>query len=114
MRKLVSSILAALLLSTASVSVALACDGHDKDKTAATEKKAPAHVASATFKVEGMHCAGCADKVRTGLTANAAIMKVDAKAESGRVTVWFDADKLDATKVAKLISDLGYKASAEV
>src|SRR5262245_45032423 len=116
MRKLVSALAAAFLLSTASVSVALACDGHDKDKdkTSATEKKpAPAHVATASFKVEGMHCDGCADKVRTGLASASGIVKVDVSVADHRVTVQYDADKLDVAKVAKMISDLGYKAAAE-
>ncbi len=117
MRKLISALAAALLLSTSGLSVALACDGHDKDKdkTSASEKKAPApaHVATASFKVEGMHCDGCADKVRSGLATKAGIVKVEVSVANKRVIVQYDADKLDVAKVAKLISDLGYKAAAE-
>ena len=105
---------AALLLNTASVSVALACDGHDKDKAASAEAKPmPAHVATASFKVEGMHCAGCADKVKSGLASAAGIVSVDISVADKRVTVKYDADKLDVAKVAKLIDGLGYKAAAE-
>jgi copper chaperone len=114
MRNLISALAATAFLSTAGVSAALACDGHDKDKPAASEKApAPAHVATASFKVEGMHCDGCADKVRTGLAGKEGIVKVEVSVANKRVTVSFDADKLDVAKVAKLISDLGYKAAAE-
>jgi copper chaperone len=118
MRKLFASALcalsAAMLLSTASVSVALACDGHDKDKAASAEAKpTPAHVATASFKVEGMHCAGCADKLKSGLAATAGVMSADVSVADKRVTVKYDADKLDVAKIAKLIDGLGYKAAAE-
>jgi len=114
MRKLISALAAALLLSTASVPVALACDGHDKDKNAAAEKKpAPAKVATASFKVEGMHCDGCADKVKSGLASKEGIVEVLVSVADKRVTVKYDVAKLDVAKVAKLIGDLGYKAAAE-
>jgi copper chaperone len=115
MRKTISALATALLLSTVSVPAALACDGHKTKEAAAPTKAAPApaHVATASFKVEGMHCDGCADKVRTGLASAAGIVKVEVSVADKRVTVSYDADKLDVAKVAKLIDGLGYKAAAE-
>jgi copper chaperone CopZ len=114
MRKLISAFAAALLLTTSGVSVAFACD-HDKDKDKTSEKNAPApaHVATATFKVEGMHCDGCADKVKNGLAAAPGIVGVDVDVANKSVRVKYNPDKLDVAKIAKLISDLGYKAAAE-
>jgi len=97
----------------AGVSAALACEGHDKPAAAQNKGPAPAHVATASFKVDGMTCEGCAGKVKNGLTAQAGIVKVEISLADKRVTVSYDADKLDVAKVAKLISDLGYKAAAE-
>jgi len=113
MRKLISALAAAALISTTGLSVAVACEGHNK--AAATDKKAPApaRVATATFKVEGMHCDGCADKVKAGLASSKGIVDVIASSANKSVTVKYDADLLDVSKVAKLISDLGYKAVAE-
>jgi copper chaperone CopZ len=112
MRKILAAFAASLLLSTASLPAALACEGHDK---VASEKKAPApaHVATASFRVEGMHCDGCADKVKNGLAATTGIVEVVVSVADKRVTVKYDSDRLDVAKVAKLIGDLGYKAAAE-
>jgi mercuric ion binding protein len=111
---LASSLLAgALSFSTA----ALACPGHEKEKTAETDGQkgpAPAHVATATFKVDGMHCSGCADHVKEALNKVNGVYKVDVKVADHRVIVSWDADKTTAEKVAKAISEAGYPAAAEV
>lgn len=112
MRKIVTALAAAAFLFAAAPQVADACEGHGKS----AEKKAkdaPKNMASASFKVEGMHCDGCADKVKAGLAGKDGIVEVSVAVADKRVTVKYDADKLDISKVAKLIADLGYKATAE-
>jgi copper chaperone CopZ len=59
-----------------------------------------------------MSCDGCGEKVRTALAQTAGVVKVDVKVADKRITVDYDADKLTADKIAKIISDLGYPASA--
>ena len=115
MRKLIfSSALASVLALSTAVPAAFACDDHEnKDKAAEKKGPRPAHVATASFKVEGMHCDGCADKVKAGLASAAGIVKVEVSVANKRVTVAYDSDRLDVAKVAKLIGDLGYKAAAE-
>jgi len=113
MRKLVSALAMAALVSTSGLSVALACEGHGKPGQAEKGKEKPAKMATASFKVEGMHCDGCADKVKNGLAAKAGVWKVEVSVANKRVTVQYDADKLDGAKAAKLISEPGYKAAAE-
>jgi periplasmic mercuric ion binding protein len=111
------SVTAALLLacSFGAPSIADACPGKKGAHQAEKDKKkdAPARVASASFHVTGMSCDGCGEKVRTALAQTAGIVKVDVKVADKRITVDYDADKLTADKIAKLISDLGYPASAE-
>ncbi len=117
MRKLTNvfaAFAAAALISTTGMSVALACEGHDKAGTAEKKKETPAKVATASFKVEGMHCDGCADKVKGGLAAKDGIVSVKVDVAAKEVTVTYDVAKLDVAKIAKLIGELGYKAAAEV
>lgn len=108
MRKLITIILAGLL--TFTTGAAIACEGHGGGDGAKQEKKQPKKVATATFQVDGMHCGGCAEKVKKALDANAAIVKVDVKVADKRVTVDYDAEKLNPEQIAKLITDLGYPA----
>ncbi len=108
------SLAAAALAMTTAVPTVLACEGKDGAKNAKQAEKAPAaRLASATFRVEGMHCGGCGDKVRATLTAKGGIIKVDVKQADKRITVEYDADKWTPAQIAKIISELGYKATAE-
>jgi copper chaperone CopZ len=109
---LASSVLAGVL---SFASLAVACPDHDKEATAQTEDKgpAPAHLTTTAFHVNGMHCEGCGDHIREALNKVKGVYKVDVKMADHRVIVSFDADKLSAEKVAKLISDAGYTAAAE-
>jgi copper chaperone len=91
----------------------LACPGHNKEKQADKEKAAPKKLASATFRVDGMHCEGCSEKVKTALGAKDGIVKVLVTLESKRITVDYDAAKLTVDQIAKMITELGYKATAE-
>ena len=112
MLKIFTAFAAAALLTTATPRLTDACEGHDK-KGKAEEKKLPSHMSTASFKVEGISCDGCADKVKSGLAAKDGIVKVEVATASARVTVQYDADKLDVGKIAKMLTDMGYKATAE-
>jgi copper chaperone CopZ len=112
---LMTAFVAAALLATAAPRLANACGGDDdKAPPAPTAKKAtPKHAAVAAFKVDGMHCDGCAAKVKNGLLAKDGVVEVNVSMGDHRVTVKYDADKLDTAKIAKMISEIGYKATAE-
>lgn len=99
-----------------AIAPASACPGKDKEQTAKAEPKQDAIPASATtavFKVDGMHCGGCGDNIKTALAKAGGVYKVDVKSADKRVTVSFDATKISADKIAKIISEAGYPASAE-
>lgn len=116
MSKKISVVLASSLLSAVfSFSTATACKDHDKKEEAAETqaKPAPAKLATASFRVDGMHCEGCAGHVKEALNKVQGVYKIEVKVADHRVVVSFDADKLTAEKVAKAISDAGYPAAAE-
>src|SRR6478672_2681753 len=116
-RYIVSGILAALVSLSLATSTASACDGKDEHKgnvkAPITKKEDVKQLASATFKVDGMHCEGCSDKVKTALNGTAGVVQVDIKLADHTVAVQYDATKLSPEKIAKIISDLGYKAAAQ-
>lgn len=107
-----SSFLAVALMSAAP---AMACPEHEKTAKA-EDKPAPtnAQVTTAVFRVEGMHCAGCADHVKEALAKAGGVVKVEVKTADKKVMVTFEPSKITAEKIAKMISDAGYPASAEV
>ena len=107
-----SSVLAVGLLAYTPAS---ACDGKEKAAKAEQKQAAPAgQVATATFRVDGMHCAGCGDHVKEALAKASGVMKVEVKTADKRVVVSFDAAKINAEKIAKIITEAGYPAAAEV
>ncbi len=119
--KLKMALASSLLASVLAIGSAFACDGKEHDqgqgKNARSDKPAPtvlaANVAAVNVKVSGMHCEGCADKIKSGLAKIDGIMNVDVKVADGLVAVKYDKSKTTAGKIAKAISELGYKAAAE-
>jgi copper chaperone CopZ len=109
MKKSLVSALAAGLLSVAPLSAAVACPGHEEAKA----PKAAQHLASATFAVTGIKDANAA-RLKTALLKTTGIAKVDVQVTARRVIVAFDKDKLTVEQVAKIITQLGYPAAAEV
>ncbi|HKA86110.1 MAG TPA: heavy-metal-associated domain-containing protein [Haliangiales bacterium] len=112
-----SSLAAGLLASVLAIGSAFACDGKEHEKNARSDKPAPtvlaANVMAVNVKVSGMHCEGCADKIKAGLAKLDGIVNVDVKVADGLVAVKYDKTKTTAEKIAKAINELGYKAAAE-
>ncbi len=98
-----------------SVSAALACPPAADTSKEEPKKQMPVKTAAAaTFKVDGMHCGGCADRVKSVLDKTDGIISVEVALADKKVKVNYDAAKLSPEKIAKMISDLGYPANAEV
>jgi len=74
----------------------------------------PASAITASFRVTGMHCAGCEDHVREALNKLDGVYKVDVKMSDKRVTVAFDKTKVSAEAITKAMNDAGFQANAEV
>jgi copper chaperone CopZ len=60
------------------------------------------------LKVDGMHCPSCEALVAEDVGEIAGVKKVLASHKDGTVTVQYDG-KIDAEKVKKAITGLGYK-----
>jgi len=109
---------ASSILALGLAGSALACPGHESEKTTKNEAKSdvavPASAVTASFRVSGMHCAGCEDHVREALNTLKGIYKVDVKMADKRVVVSFDKSKVTADAIAKAIAGAGFEASAEV
>lgn len=109
--------LASSVLAFAFAGAALACPGHDDEKTVKNDVKespVPASATTASFRVSGMHCEGCESSVREALNKLNGIYKVDVKMADKRIIVAFDKSKVSADAIAKAIIGAGFQASAEV
>lgn len=111
MKNIVSALAAAALSFTVALPAAIACQG--QGDAAAPKKTAPVKkAATASFKV-AMHCGGCGDKIKTALYKEDGVVKVDVKTADKRIVVDYDATKLSADRIAKLIKAAGYDAKPE-
>lgn len=63
------------------------------------------------FRIEGMVCNSCSDKIKKKLSSNRAIKNVaiSVKDEIGEIT--YESTKISAITIEKLISMSGYKAT---
>ena len=112
MKKLLAVFSAAVMASLLALPAASACDGEHKKEEPKKQQPA-AELKTASFKVNGMHCQGCGDKIKSALAKTDGVHKVDVKSADRRVVVDYDAKKLSPEKIAKIISELGYPANAE-
>ena len=117
MKKLLTmsgALFGAMTLATLLASPVLACDGEHKSAEEAPKQAPAKQLKTASFHVDGMHCDGCGDKVKAALAKIDGVHKVDVKTADKRVTVDYDAAKISADKISKLITEkTGYKAAPE-
>lgn len=71
----------------------------------------PAAVAG--YHVEGVACESCAKRIREGLMKIDGIKSVSVDVPSKRVSVEYDAAKLDAEQIRASIEGLGFKATKD-
>ena len=67
----------------------------------------------ATFRVEGMTCAGCASRVERGLRKQAGVRDAAVNLPMERATVTFDPKELDRQTLAELVESTGYHVPIE-
>jgi copper chaperone CopZ len=93
-----------------SATPAFACPMAD---AAAFEKAAIAvqqsEGAKATFKLDGLTCGSCSDKVSTELKTIDGIILAAVDYQSGRVEVAYDNTKTDVKKIEIVLEKTGYK-----
>lgn len=108
--KKVATLCAVVVLSAATFSPVLACEG----KTAAAapmDKTAGASLARAEFTVDGMSCAvACPAQIKTALAAVKGVSTVDVNFDTKTVSVSYSAKDVNTRQLAETINKLGYKA----
>jgi copper chaperone len=61
-----------------------------------------------TLTVTGMTCGGCENAVKRAISSLDGVSDVSASHRDNRVTLTFDASKVDRRTIAKRIEDAGY------
>ncbi len=67
-----------------------------------------------TFRVSGMHCAGCVSKVEAAIGELEGVVRVAVSLEPGLARVAFDPARLTPAAIAQAIRDLGYAVEEKV
>lgn len=68
---------------------------------------------SATFKIEGMHCDGCAQNVLAILTAKTGVQTASVSFKDAQARVLYDPRAIDETELAAVIEKSGYQVAAK-
>lgn len=64
-----------------------------------------------TFKVEGMHCTGCASTIQTLLQHNGGVKKAAASFDAGEARVLYDPAVVSEDELAATIEKAGYRVT---
>lgn len=67
-----------------------------------------AEIREASFQTN-LHCGSCASKIQKGLNKTAGVIETNADIATKIVTVKYDTEKTDDTKLKQVIADMGYK-----
>jgi copper chaperone CopZ len=65
-----------------------------------------------TLTVTGMTCGGCENAVKRAVSMLDGVSDITASHRDNRVTLTYDARKIDRTAIEKRIQDAGYSVSA--
>ncbi len=75
---------------------------------------ATTNTVSQTFRVTGMHCAGCVAKVEAAVTALDGVSRAVVSLEPGLVRVTFVPSRTSPERIAEAIRDLGYEVEQKL
>ena len=64
---------------------------------------------SVTLKVEGMRCNGCAETIRSRITAQPGVQTADVSFEQGKARVLYDPQATGEDQLVGLLNKLGYR-----
>ena len=70
------------------------------------------HTERVELAVQGMTCSGCEYNVESGLALVTGVVRAEADAAAGRVSVEYDADELDVAELVRAVDAIGYRAQA--
>jgi copper chaperone len=106
--------IAAALISFGAV-LSFAPTAHAEPAKAPAPAQAPAATGDATakFKVDGMHCGGCASAIKGSLGKLDGVKSVEVTLKPGGTTVVYDPKQVTTDTLKEKIEKLGYKATLE-
>ncbi len=64
-----------------------------------------------TFKVEGMHCSGCALTIQALLQRNEGVKRASASFDAGETRVLYDPAVISEDQVAAVVEKAGYRVT---
>lgn len=64
---------------------------------------------TATFKIEGMHCDGCAANIQGLLARSSGVQKASASFKEGQARVLYDSETITEHELAAVIEKAGYR-----
>lgn len=64
------------------------------------------------LKVNGIHCEGCATKIKTSLDSLNANQNVEINVSSGEVKVQFDSEKANLSDIKSKVINAGYQVES--
>ena len=62
-----------------------------------------------TFKIEGMHCDGCAGNIQSLLERNAAVQKAVVSFKHGEARILYDPNAIAEEQLVAVIENSGYR-----
>ncbi len=69
-------------------------------------------MSTTTIKIEGMHCDGCAQRVRRALERESGVKAAAVSYEAGEARVEFDEGATTTDRLREVIQRTGYSAAA--
>lgn len=66
---------------------------------------------NATFKIEGMHCTGCAETIQALLQGNAGVRKAAAEFDAREAKVLYDPAAISEDRLAAVIEKAGFRVA---
>jgi len=65
-----------------------------------------------TFKIEGMHCDGCATNIQSLLERNAGVQKARASFKDGEARILYDSAAITEEQLVAVIEKSGYRVAS--
>jgi len=64
---------------------------------------------TATFKIEGMHCEGCAETIKTLLERESGVRMAEVSFKEGAARILYDPNTITEDALARLVERPGYR-----
>ena len=69
---------------------------------------------SATFKIEGMHCDGCARTIKALISAEPGVQAAEVSFKDGQARILYDPQTTREDQLVKAVEQGGYRVQARI